>query len=235
MVRVAERLDLATTLAHVAAELGERRSFDAVLSTAVRLATEVIEGCDAASISLRQRAGITPASATDGTARDLDVLQIHAREGPTLDAISSQDAVLSHDLGHELRWPRFLQRASQSPIRSVAALPLCVRGDQIGSLNLYARDPDVFDEATVAVATAYAAHAAVAVKAAKTQAELEAGMATRALIGQAMGIIMATHRISAEDAWSLLRQTSQNRNVRVAQLAEDVLDQQHLRTVNRPG
>jgi AmiR/NasT family two-component response regulator len=94
------------------------------------------------------------------------------------------------------------------------------QGDDLGGLNLYSRRAGVFTEECEHVGSRFAAHAAVADAAARTKAGLGRAVATRQLIGQAQGMLMARHQLTGEQAFALLVRASQDRNVKLRELAE---------------
>ncbi len=85
----------------------------------------------------------------------------------------------------------------------------------MGALNLYSTQPDAFDDRDVAVATVFAAHAAVAWSTSQAIENLKAGMVTRQLIGQAVGLLMVRQDMSEADALDALRRASQRLNIKL--------------------
>ncbi len=94
----------------------------------------------------------------------------------------------------------------------------------MGALNLYSTSPDAFDEADVALASVFAAHAAVAMSAARREENLERKADSRDLIGRAKGILMARSNLDDEQAFQLLRRASQRLNVKLIKVAEQVVE-----------
>ena len=100
----------------------------------------------------------------------------------------------------------------------------------MGSLNLYANREDAFGDENVNVASVFARHAGVVLVNAAQYADSESmkvnlreALTTRQIIGQAMGIIMARERCGSEDAFDVLRRMSQHTNVKVRDIAAEVL------------
>ena len=70
--------------------------------------------------------------------RLLELLQVEADVGPCLDAYRSGEAVHVENLAAtSARWPAFAQRAAEYGFRAVVALPLRLRTERIGALNLF--------------------------------------------------------------------------------------------------
>lgn len=136
-------------------------------------------------------------------AAELDALQQRLAEGPSLDAIArGVSAIYASDLTDPSPWPAWAPAAVQAGVRS--ALVKAMRTDgRTEALNCYGVYPDAFGMADRARAQVLATLAGLALataegrQAAEARAgNLEAGMATRELIGQAQGILMerGTHR-----------------------------------------
>ena len=115
-------------------------------------------------------------------------------------------------------------------MRSLLALPLAT-GDVTGALNLYARYPQAFGVVDRARAQLLAALAAGAFALAQNHenedrraANFQAGLATREMIGQAQGILMERERISADQAFDVLRRASQHLNLKLREVAQTLIE-----------
>jgi GAF domain-containing protein len=121
-------------------------------------------------------------------------------------------------------------RAAAHGIRSTLSVPLVAEGKQIGALNLYGPVPDAFGADEIRRAESLAANAAGALALAVRQAatvdltsQLRAALASRAVIDQAIGVIMAQERCSQAEAFAILRAASQNRNVKLRTVATQIV------------
>jgi len=205
-------------------------SVENTLSQVLALAVATIEGCDFAGVVLlNDNVHSTPAY-TDRLVDDLDALQHRLREGPCIDALSENLTFYAADLADDLRWPHFGPEASGRGVRSLLALPLFV-DDALGALNLYARYPQAFGVIDRARGLLLAALAALALSAAQDhqddelrQANLHAALATREVIGQAQGILIERERITADEAFDILRRASQHLNVKLREVAQTLVD-----------
>lgn len=215
VVRVAEMF------ADVARSLAAHDDVHDVLDKIVKLAVEHLEGCEFASVSLVEARNVTSSASTGEVPETLDLIQTELGEGPCLDAIREQEIFQTGDVAAEQRWPRFSQRAhDDTGVRSILALRLFVEGETMGALNLYSTAPDAFDETDVALAAVFAAHAAVAMSAARREQNLERKAASRDLIGQAKGILMARSNVDDQTAFEMLRRASQRMNIKLVEIAE---------------
>jgi len=195
----------------------------ATLQRIVSLAVETIDGCEHAGVSVIEGTEVTSPASSDAVPAIVDRIQSETGEGPCVDAIKEHKMFQTGRLSEELRWPNFTARAiAESRIESVLSLTLFAQGT-MGSLNLYSTQPDAFDDRDVAVATVFAAHAAVAWSTSQMIENLRIGMVTRQLIGQAVGLLMSRQDMTESDALEALRRASQRLNVKLRQVAESIV------------
>ena len=130
----------------------------------------------------------------------------------------------------ETRWPRFTSQAAEAGIGSCLSLPLIARGETVSALNLCSLNRQAFGEVQTRRAERFAENAAGALAlglrlasyAALTD-QLRASMASRAAIDQAVGIIMERQRCTQDAAFGALRAASQSRNVKLRDVATEVV------------
>jgi GAF domain-containing protein len=217
-VRVAEAFGA------VARALAAHDDPPATMKGIVTLAVDNLDSCEFAGISLVERRRITSPATSDEVPRTVDAIQAEVDEGPCLDAIRDHEVVRSTDLRAERRWPRFAARAhAETGVRSILGLRLFVEGDTMGALNLYSCRVDAFRGDDVALASVFAAHAAVALSASRRKEQLEHKADTRDLIGQAKGILMAHSRLGPDEAFDMLRRASQRLNTKLVDVAAGIV------------
>ncbi len=210
-----------TLVADLARRLAAGPSVDEMLDHALEFAIEFVPGCEQAGISLvRSNQRIETPASVGSLAAACDRLQEQLREGPCLSAISDSTTIRIDDMQTEQRWPRFAARAAELGVRSLLACQLATMRDRVGALNLYATEPTAFDNGAESLATAYAIHVGLALAALDKESNLRTAMRTRELIGQALGILMERHRLTATQAFDLLVAVSQARHVKLRDLAE---------------
>jgi hypothetical protein len=206
-----------------------------VLERVVFAARDIVPGADLVSVTLRSSDGLfhTPVE-TDRVATELDQLQYEFGEGACVEAArpSGPAMAASDDLTADARWPRFGPAAAALGFRSLvstALLPDAPSPQLSGALNVYCRRAHGIAPADRDVLLLLATHASLALAwtQAVTRGELEVEQLRRALdsrdaIGQAKGILMARRGISANQAFDLLRRTSQEVNVKLRDLADTV-------------
>ncbi|MCC9197230.1 GAF and ANTAR domain-containing protein [Arthrobacter sp. zg-Y820] len=169
-------------------------------------------------------------ASSDGEALQLDEIQYAFGDGPCLDAIRVQDEVHVGNAATDSRWPEYMEHIRDVGIRSLYSVPLKLGGEAKAAMNLYAKDPDVFDEDFRRVARTYAAEAShallLAVRVSQhvaTVEDLQAVLASRTDIDLAVGIIMGQDRCTQREAFDTLRRASNSRNIKVRVLAAEIV------------
>ena len=217
--------DLTGAFEEIARLLLVSPTLDEALDRIVRAGVAVIPGCDHAAVSLIEKRNITSASASDDVPLQVDRIQYESDQGPSLDAIREHEIFRTDDLATETRWPGFAKRAAaETGIRSMLCFRLFVREETMGALSLYSKDSSAFGDDSSTIGAVFAAHAAVVMSASREVESLNAALASRASIEQAKGIIMATTRCSADEAFDLLRQQSQALNEKLRDVAAEIVE-----------
>ena len=213
-------------LASALRDLASRQStVDETLQAAVDLCRELIPGCDIADIMLLQRRHITTPVSSDPRAIPLGRAQQETGEGPCLTAALEEKVVVAQDLCEDGRWPRFAARAFEQGVVAVLSYQLFLNrsdGDRFGALNIYGTEPHTFDDDAIELGEVFAAHCAATLAAVIEQQGARAALQSRDLIGQAKGILMERHRLSANQAFQLLQRASQEHNIKLRDLADHV-------------
>jgi GAF domain-containing protein len=221
--------DLLELLGSMALELSEADELQETMQRVVDLAERVLEHCDGVSLMLISKGGkIETPAASSQTAYDSDMAQYETGEGPCLDAIRDHHTIIMEDLEQDDRWPAYRAKALELGVRSMLSVRLFVSEDSMGALDLYSRRPNAFDARSQAIAQVFATHASIAVKAALTVAGLHTVIESRDVIGQAKGIIMSRHHLTADMAFDVLRTLSQKRNQPVRDLAREITETGHI-------
>lgn len=202
------------------------------LDVMCKLAVHAVDGAEHAGITiLSGRSYQTPAT-SDDIPLVVDRIQYETGQGPCVDAIRLQETLHSSDLSTEPRWPAFTARLiAETGIRSMLAYRLFLQADTLGALNLYSTEVDAFPERGRRLGEIFAAHAAVALEAAREHdhiARLQEALASNRRIGAAIGILMCRHTVTEAEAFDLLRRASQNTNRKLHELADEVVLTGHL-------
>ncbi|MBI9116180.1 GAF and ANTAR domain-containing protein [Sanguibacter suaedae] len=213
-------------VAAAARSLAEQPGLEQTLEHAVQQAVALVEGCEAAGVSLMTgRTSVTTAAQSDPLVERGDVKQYELDEGPCLDAIREAELVWSDDLAQDPRWPRWAPWAvKELGVRSMLCVQLYTSATKHGALNLYSTEPHAFPRSAHPVAAMFGTIAVVALQGARTSDELHSALHSRNLIGQAQGIMMERFGVSAAQAFSVLSRVSQDSNVKLVEIARQVTE-----------
>jgi len=202
---------------------------DHTLSQITAAALEVLPGVHYASITVKHADGsLKTAAPTDEMLLGLDAAQYELQEGPCYEAASDTTYVASPHLAADERFPRYAPLAVKAGIRAQAGIRLfdTPKPAAQGALNLYSRDVGSFSDMTV-VGQLFAHQAAVALDYAREVANLQEAMRTRQEIGRAVGIVMERYGLNEERAFGFLARVSQTRNVKLRQVANEIVADAH--------
>lgn len=203
---------------------------DFLREIATHVVGEIADGLSCGiTVHTSQRRPYTIGS-SDGLAQQLDEAQYKADEGPCLQALREGVTVDVPDLADQVRWPNFHREALAIGLSASLSIPMISRGDPVGALNLYGRATGGLTRAEKERAQRFADRASGAIALAARTAEqhniiedLQAALTSRTAIDQALGIIMAQQGCTAEHAFALLRQNSQHRNIKLRDLAAELI------------
>lgn len=210
----------------LASDDGLKETLDSISA----LSVTVMSGCDGAGVTLQTDGVVGTAAASDDYTLEIDKIQYDTGEGPCLEALKQSRFFEIKDVSREDRWPEFCRRAAELGFKSSLSFPL-ENNSTVGSLNLYAKTVEAFDESAIMVGKIFARHAAIAVQNARTYAaarevtnHLYVALESRDRIGQAKGILMEREGIDDEAAFEMLKTISQNANVKLRDIAQKLVD-----------
>jgi GAF domain-containing protein len=194
------------------------------------LACRTLPPCDVASVTMINDGRPSTPVQTDPLACDLDSAQYRSRRGPCLEAYQAGKVVREKVSENVERWPEFSSVAAKAGVQSVLAVPLVANDHALGALNLYSKSSGGYDEAAEETARLFSEQAAVACANAEVYwrtytltEHLREALESRDVIGQAKGILMARRGCTADAAFEALRKASQHRNVKLREVAEQVV------------
>ncbi|WNV75256.1 GAF and ANTAR domain-containing protein [Geodermatophilus sp. DSM 44513] len=205
---------------------------DTLLQTVADLTKTVMPGNPEASVLLLVKDRPTTVVSTGRLATDLDETQCDEGHGPCLHAARTGEVTVVPDTRADDRWPDYLPRAVEHGNLSSLSIPLVIDPDEqvTGALNIYARRPHAFDEASRSVATRFAPYAAVAAgnlyayqTARDMAANLQTALESRTIIDQAKGILMERYKLSADRAFQLLARASMTTNRKLRDIADHLV------------
>jgi len=228
---VAEHLaDVPASIAELQALLLGAESIDGFLRELAVLAVRSLGEGLSCGITLQPSGRPLTDASSDLLASLVDELQYTQGQGPCLSALRTGRPVRVDDLAADDRWRKYAARAVPHGVRSSLSMPLTAQGSPVGAFNLYSRLPGFFGKPEARQAERFAEDASVAVGIAARLAaqpsltdQLRVSLASRSVIDQALGVIMAGQRCTSDEAFAVLRTASQNRNVKLRRVAEDIV------------
>lgn len=201
-----------------------------------RLATRCAEllGVTACGVLLAdQRGALTLIAASTKEARLLEVAQVQHSDGPCLDAFRTGRPVQRGNLADsaDTRWPAFTAAARSHGFFAVQALPMRLREERLGAVNLLNTIPGPLDGDTVALGQALADAATIGIVHQRALArqevvagQLQSALTSRIVIEQAKGFLAERLGVSVEEAFGMLRRYARNNNRTLADVAADVVE-----------
>ena len=197
---------------------------EGTLGRVTSAAVSIIDGVDYADIMLISDGKARCVAPTDPVMVKLDATQMRHNAGPCLDAAVDASMIRCGDLESDVRWPGFSSEALAAGIRGVLSFQLFTHQGGAGALNLFSSERDSVGAEGVAVGAMLATHAAVVLMSSDRQRQFESALASRDLIGQAKGVLMAKLAVDAVRAFDLIVKQSQNTNTTVVVVAQQIID-----------
>jgi GAF domain-containing protein len=210
----AESLEIMARALHVKnAEL--QPTLEAIAATAVAM----LSPARYAALTVLSRGELIPRASTAETPLLLDRLQRRLGVGPCIDAAKHQSVFRVDDTRQEFRWPEFCAEAERLNVRSMLCVPLWIDERGLGALSLYADQAAAFGESHERVTVLLATFAALALAEAQRADQMHDALGNRDVIGQAKGILMERHGVTADAAFGVLSRVSQAENMKLAEIA----------------
>lgn len=228
---MADQRLLFRALSHFARTLVLRYSINDVLVCLTDHVTDVL-GVAGGGVSLgdedRRLRFIT---ASNETITEIERVQELAQHGPCVDAYQGRTGVQSRDLTTENRWPELVPDAVRLGFRSIAALPMRLADDTIGSLTIYdVRKRDWHDDDLQAaqlladMAVTYVTNASALERSERIREQLQQALESRVVIEQTKGMIAADHGVGVDEAFKRLRAYARARHASLHDVAHAVVN-----------
>jgi GAF domain-containing protein len=233
MAKVTEMADI--ELADVFVEMADTLVDDFDVIDFLHVLTErsvQLLGVSAAGLLLTdERDKLQVLAASSEQTRLLELFQLQTDEGPCLDCFRTGRPVSIADLRTAGRWPRFTAAAAEVGFVAVHALPMRLRNEVIGALNLFDAKPVALDESMLRIGQALADVATIGLlqqrairrRDALTE-QLQSALNSRVLIEQAKGVLAERLGVSVNEAFTMLRSSARGTNRRLSELAQAVVD-----------
>ena len=222
--------DLMVSLAALARLSAARLSLEDLLTQVATFAVRAIPGADGAGLTLIEADRSDTIVKSAPFVREVDDIQYGLGEGPCISAAALGTPMRSGSLGGDHRWPRFGARVGRLGVHSVLSLPLISADQVVGAMNVYAHAEDAFDERAEHLGELFAVPAAIAVQNAQILAQtqrlaatFQSALTNRAVIDQAIGILMSRSGVSADQAKDRLRVLSHHEHTTMVAAADGIV------------
>jgi GAF domain-containing protein len=212
--RSAESLEIMARALHVK-NAGLEPTLEAIVDTTVTM----LSPARYAGLIVLARGELIPRASTGEPPLLLDRLQQRLGDGPCIDAAKHQSVFRIDDTTADLRWPGFCPEAARLNVRSMLCVPLWIDERGLGALSLYADQAAAFSDLHERVTVLLATFAALALAEAQRADQMHDALSNRDVIGQAKGILMERHRVSADAAFGVLSRVSQAENLKLSEVA----------------
>ncbi|MGA3254150.1 MAG: GAF and ANTAR domain-containing protein [Mycobacterium sp.] len=223
-----EKVDPATVFAALAEIIYQGSDANEMYAALCVAATLVVPGCDHASLLVRQNDRYVTVGASDRLAQLVDDFERRAGDGPCIDAIEEETPQIETDLTTPNQWPHLAALLlEETPVRGAMGFRLLVDKRKGAALNLFSDTPNLLDAESAGRAAVLASFASVAINAiakGEDAASLRRGLLSNREIGKAVGILMTLNELSEDEAFELLRRHSQTLNIKLADVAREVID-----------
>jgi len=211
--------------------LRESTTIDSYLQAAADMTADVIEVVGSYSLSTSLYGNPITVGTSDRAAWEADQVEFDTEDGPCVEALRTGAVLTGIDVGAERRWPAWAAVATLLGFSSAAGIPAEVSPGHRIALNLYAPAPEAFDDETLHRATMFTEEVARTISAAvrlfeadERASQLEQALASRSTIDQALGVLMTQNHCTRDTAFGILRRASQNRNVKLRDVAATIIE-----------
>jgi len=229
-----ENVDLRASLADLSGLVMDSQpgGLEELLRHVAAFAVRAIPGADGAGLTLLERGRPDTLVASAEFVKEVDRIQYSLGQGPCITAAAEGHTVVSGSLQVEKRWPRFGPRVAALGVHSVLSLPLMGPTGTLGAMNVYAHARDSFDQRAIELGELFAVPAAISVRNAQVLAQtkrvattLQSALSSRAVIDQALGIVISRSGCSADEAFDKLVTISQAENRKVSAVAQHMVEE----------
>jgi GAF domain-containing protein len=221
---------LMEAMASLSASLLSERSLKEDLDRLLKLTCQLIPVCAGVSVGLLVEGAPTTVAESDRLALELDLVQYDEGEGPCLLALNGH-TVRVGIVASDDRFPHFAVGAADRRVQSVLSLPVSYQDTVVGTINIYAREPDAFGLDDEDVATVFAAEAGALIhgsrlydKARRSIDRLQHEHEDQTQVSRAQGVLMTLEACTAEQALGLIRNAAAANAEPIVRAAERILE-----------
>ncbi len=202
------------------------------LSTLAERCVELLETVEVGLVLLDRHGGLQVMASSTERMRVAELFEVQHEEGPCFDCQQGGQQILNEPLDSaDDRWPRFGPMAREAGFRMAHALPLRLRQDIIGAMNIFDTEPRELTARQVNLSQALADAATIGIlqeRSVRQQTDiaghLQGALNSRIVIEQAKGVVAEQQKVSMEDAFAMLRGYARSSRVPLSELARSIVD-----------
>lgn len=221
---------LLRTFVHITHTLADDYDVTEVPDRLVEVCVDVL-GATAAGMLLSDQRALSVVASSSRRTHLVELFQLETGEGPCLDCVRTGEPVLVADLETaHARWPRFVGAAIDHGFASVHAVPMRLRHETIGALNMFGEQPGAMTAQDVRVAQALADIATAGILQQRTirrgevlTQQLQTALHTRITIEQAKGVLAQAGSLDMAEAFAALRSYGRSRQARLVDVARRLI------------
>src|ERR1700688_237253 len=223
---------LARTFVELADTLVDDYDVVEILSTLAERCVELLETVEVGLVLLDGQGRLHVMASSTERMRVAELFEVQNEEGPCFECQRRGEQILNEPLdSSDDRWPRFGPMAREAGFQMVHALPLRLRRDVIGAMNVFDTEPNVMTSQLVNLSQALADAATIAILQERTvrhqvdlAAQLQGALNSRIVIEQAKGIVAEHQRVTMEDAFAMLRGYARSNRIALSDVARAVIE-----------
>jgi GAF domain-containing protein len=205
-----------------------------VLDLLTRLTDHCVDSLDASAAGLMltdQRGRLQLLASSNEQTRLLELFQLQNDEGPCLECFRTGQPVTAVDLLNEHRWPRLVPQVLHAGFATVHALPMRLRANTIGALNLFRTQPTPLNDEDLRLGQAWADVATIGILQARAISrgdtlveQLQGALNSRVLVEQAKGLLADRGKLDMDTAFNRLRGYARAHNRPLKEVATEVIE-----------
>jgi len=224
------RRDIGAVLAEFARSAVDQPSLEQILARLGDYCTELLPVTGVGVLLRNANGGMEVATANTELGQIVETLEAELVEGPCTDSLRSGEQVVVPDLkAVEESYPRFAPAALEAGVRAIHALPMTMRTEVVGSVDIIATDVLDLSAADLAAAqlladvtASYIANSRAFAESSRLAEQLQQALDSRIVIEQAKGRLSERHNISVSEAFDRLRRHARNNGLKLREVSDSV-------------
>jgi GAF domain-containing protein len=223
--------DLGQVLAEFARAMSPEQTPHEILERMGSYATELLPIHGVGVLLKSSSGGLEVATANTEAGRVVETLEAELAEGPCSEALATGEQILVPDLAAASdRYPRFVPRALDAGVKAIHALPMSLRSETVGSIDLIALEPVDLTASQIATAQmladvtiSYLANSRAFTETSQLASQLQHALDSRIVIEQAKGVLSERRGVTVSEAFEVMRRHARNNHLKLHAVAEQVI------------